>query len=522
MRQTVPPAVWLAATPQLVSRICHRNSKARDLVQQLLARLLAEFPAQLVWSVIPAASSAVSERKRYGMAVVAMAKQRLMGQGLDAADQLSAGNRLVEQLKHVCNYNTSDKEASFSMRSKWGSLYRMTGLRVVVPLHASLTVSERSSGAEAEQGSAPRPFALDAPTIDRWEDTVDIVRSLQKPKKVTVIGSDGQRYVFLCKPKDDLRKDARMMEFMTAVNRLLHKSPNCRRRRLGVQCYAVTPLDQECGLIEWVPNVMPIRNLCKQYYGLLGIPFSTSRIQQRHREATSTKAPGGDPSATKAARVDALNRLVKELMVELPPVLHHWLLDTFRAPPAWFDARLAFTRSCAVMAMIGMAVGLGDRHLENILVDASTGSVMHVDFGCLFDHGLNLETPERVPFRLTQNLTHTMGPCGGVDGVFRRVCELTLEQLRHHREPLLHVLSTMRHDPLVEWKKRNGKEDASGRDDSQEATKELDKIDNKLRGVMQERGPGELSVAGQVQQLIHDATDISHLSQMFIWWMPWC
>ena len=37
-----------------------------------------------------------------------------------------------------------------------------------------------------------------------------------------------------------------MMEFMTAVNRLLHKSPNCRRRRLAVQCYAVTPLDQAC------------------------------------------------------------------------------------------------------------------------------------------------------------------------------------------------------------------------------------------------------------------------------------
>ena len=64
---------------------------------------------------------------------------------------------------------------------------------------------------------------------------------------------------------------------------------------------------------------------------------------------------------------------------------------------------------------------------------------MHVDFGCLFDHGLNLETPERVPFRLTQNILHTMGPCGGTDGVFRRVCELTLEQLRHHREPLLNA-----------------------------------------------------------------------------------
>merc|ERR1719272_723768 len=138
--------------------------------------------------------------------------------------------------------------------------------------------------------------------------------------------------------------------------------------------------------------------------------------------------------------------------------------------------------------MIGMAVGLGDRHLENILVDSTTGSVMHVDFGCLFDHGLNLETPERVPFRLTQNILHTMGPCGGTDGVFRRVCELTLEQLRHHREPLLNVLSTMRHDPLVEWNKRNAREDASGREDSEEANKELEKIDAKLGGVLEAGG----------------------------------
>ena len=201
--------------------------------------------------------------------------------------------------------------------------------------------------------------------------------------------------------------------------------------------------------------------------------------------------------------------------------MHLWLVDTFRAPSAWFDARLAFTRSNAVMSMIGMAVGLGDRHLENILVDSTTGSVMHVDFGCLFDHGLNLETPEKVPFRLTQNLSHAMG-LSGADGVFRRVCELTLEQLRHHREPLLNVLSTMRHDPLVEWNKRNAREDASGREDSEEANKELEKIDAKLSGVVEAHGPGALSVPGQVQQLINDATDAENLAQMFIWWMPWC
>jgi hypothetical protein len=142
-------------------------------------------------------------------------------------------------------------------------------------------------------------------------------------------------------------------------------------------------------------------------------------------------------------RKGALAELVRGLMAELPPVLHRWFSDNFRAPAAWFEARLAFTRSCAVMSMIGYSVGLGDRHLENILIDTTTGSLMHVDFACLFDHGLNLETPEKVPFRLTPNLIHTFGVCGA-DGVFRRVCELTLHQLRLNKLTMLTILSTYR------------------------------------------------------------------------------
>ncbi len=34
---------------------------------------------------------------------------------------------------------------------------------------------------------------------------------------------------------------------------------------------------------------------------------------------------------------------------------------------------------------VGHIVGLGDRHGENILIDASSGDVVHVDFSCLFD-----------------------------------------------------------------------------------------------------------------------------------------
>jgi len=51
---------------------------------------------------------------------------------------------------------------------------------------------------------------------------------------------------------------------------------------------------------------------------------------------------------------------------------------------------------------------------------------VHVDFGCLFDHGLILQVPERVPFRLTQNVIDCFG-VSGVEGTFRRAAEMTLQ-----------------------------------------------------------------------------------------------
>lgn len=58
--------------------------------------------------------------------------------------------------------------------------------------------------------------------------------SLQKPRKITIVGSNGQDYIFLCKPKDDLRKDARLMEFNSMINKLLRKDPESRRRQLRI------------------------------------------------------------------------------------------------------------------------------------------------------------------------------------------------------------------------------------------------------------------------------------------------
>ena len=47
-----------------------------------------------------------------------------------------------------------------------------------------------------------------------------------------LLGTDGREYMFLAKPKDDLRKDNRMMEVAAVINRLFAREPASRRRNL--------------------------------------------------------------------------------------------------------------------------------------------------------------------------------------------------------------------------------------------------------------------------------------------------
>ncbi len=81
------------------------------------------------------------------------------------------------------------------------------------------------------------------------------------------------------------------------------------------------------------------------------------------------------------------------------------------------------------MSIIGYVIGLGDRHLDNLLVNVTNGQVAHIDYNVCFEKGRSLRVPERVPFRMTQNLERALGVTG-VEGVFRLSCEHVLTTLR--------------------------------------------------------------------------------------------
>lgn len=84
----------------------------------------------------------------------------------------------------------------------------------------------------------------------------------------------------------------------------------------------------------------------------------------------------------------------------------------------WRKSVRNFSHSVAVMSVIGAVIGLGDRHLSNILIDWVTGEVVHIDYNLCFEKAKTLRVPERVPFRLTQNIEEAMGLTGVEVSVF--------------------------------------------------------------------------------------------------------
>ena len=101
-------------------------------------------------------------------------------------------------------------------------------------------------------------------------------------------------------------------------------------------------------------------------------------------------------------------------------------------PSLWYEKRLNYTRSVATSSIVGYIVGLGDRHVQNILIDAKNADIVHIDLGIAFDQGKILPIPETVPFRLTRDIVDGFGLCG-VEGVFRNSCETILELLKNSR-----------------------------------------------------------------------------------------
>lgn len=101
--------------------------------------------------------------------------------------------------------------------------------------------------------------------IASFSEQLAILPTKTKPKKLIIIGSDGLKYTYLLKGREDLRLDARIMQLLQSVNGFLQSSSATRRQSLGIRYYSVTPISGRAGLIQWVDNVVSIYSVFKSW-----------------------------------------------------------------------------------------------------------------------------------------------------------------------------------------------------------------------------------------------------------------
>ncbi|KAI5168378.1 serine/threonine-protein kinase ATR [Pancytospora epiphaga] len=305
--------------------------------------------------------------------------------------------------------------------------------------------------------------------INGIKDEIFVFISLQRPKRIILLGDDGVEYPMIVKYKDDLRKDSRMMELGTLLNKLFADG-------YYIRTYRVIPFSHESGIIEYLPGLTSLKKICSEYY--------------THINEVVT-------SFAKHRRIGGNN--IEKVLKLFPPVLHGWMKKQHPDPYTFYSRRENYTRTYAIMCVVGWFIGLGDRHAENTHFDLSSGDTVQVDLNCIFDKGTGFEIPERVPFRLTRNIIDGFG-CLGVEGPFRNTMEYTLELLKRNGDVVLSNMLSFVFDPLFEWARKKN-----------ESERILERLETRLKFVSEEE---------TAEALIQAAVSLNNLGSMYIGWMP--
>lgn len=290
----------------------------------------------------------------------------------------------------------------------------------------------------------PGTYASGAATvrIRSISTRVEVIASKQRPRKLAMQGSDGQTYKFLLKGHEDLRQDERAMQLFGLVNTLLANHRSTHKRHLSIGQFSVIPLSQNSGLIGWLQHCDTLHTLIKDHREQRAVPLSHEHRLMLHF------APDYD-HLTRAQKIEVFEGALGACEGDdLARVF--WLKS--RNAESWLERRTNYSRSLAVMSMVGYVLGLGDRHPSNLMIDQLSGRIVHIDFGDCFEVAMQRERfPERVPFRLTRMLVRAM-EAGGHEGTFRITCEETMRVLRDSKDSVMAVLEAFVYDPLINWR----------------------------------------------------------------------
>lgn len=505
----VPSFKFISWINQLVSRLSSDSSSFQKILQSLIERICLKHPWHSLTYLINLRVHRLYEHAK---------TDRTISSRMKAADNLwrrlsrhdaDFDRNVLKPLDQFCEESINLATQKVQGKSKRIYLDNLKcgefWMKVIGDLQLPLpTLNDIPISHSGSYDSIPR--------ITRIEPTLSISPSgISLPKIMTVLLNDGSSHKLLLKGgSDDLRQDAIMQQVFAKVNAILQNENETRRRNLRVRTYKVVPLGPQAGIIEFVADSISLNDVLKMCHQDDTLGFDEARSAMKDVQQRSTRD-----------RVSTYDKLCQQIS----PRFRKFFVETFLNIDDWYTSRQVYTRGVVTTSMVGHILGLGDRHLNNILIDRKTCEPIHIDLGVAFDQGKLLPVPERVPFRLTRDMVDGLG-CTGVEGSFRKGSEHVFRVLRGNSEKIVGILNVLRYDPLYSWaispvrKKRLQTEESikskmsNGIEaDGSDAVRALKSVENKLAA-------HGLSVEATVQELIIEATDVENLAVIYMGWAP--
>lgn len=236
----------------------------------------------------------------------------------------------------------------------------------------------------------PLPLPLDpsVTVVGLYPEETSVFKSSLSPIKITFKTSNAKRYPIIFKTGDDLRQDQLVIQIITLMDQLLQKE----NLDLKLSPYKILATGATAGAVQFVRSVT-LQSISTKY-------AKTPALTYLQANNPDNKAPLG-------VRKEAMETFVK---------------------------------SCAGYCVITYLLGVGDRHLDNLLL-APDGHFFHADFGYILGR-------DPKPFAPAMKLGREMiDGMGGFDSEyysqFKQYCFTAYTALRKSSNLILNLFSLM-------------------------------------------------------------------------------
>lgn len=248
-------------------------------------------------------------------------------------------------------------------------------------------LADRKTGLRSFSRPLSLPLDPDVHVMGVVAENSTVFKSNLFPLRIECRG-DQDAYTVIVKNGDDLRQDQLVLQLFALMDRLL-RDENLNLKITPYHVLATSPVD---GLVQYIPS-MSVSAAVAEYGDLLGYMRS--------------QYPDADSAATFYVQAG--------------------VLDTF-------------VRSCAGYCVITYLLGVGDRHLDNLLI-AADGHFFHVDFGYILGRD---PKPFPPPVKVCKEMVDAMGGTSSVYYMrFKKLCHTAFACLRKNANLILNLVALM-------------------------------------------------------------------------------